>query len=433
MCDFEEISRKRARRFFKIKNLKLPIDIEKIINEYADLEEDFIPYEVDAICINRRDRPLIIIKKNVSESRRRFTLAHELGHIQIPWHTGMLSCHTDDGEKIDSSKYYQMEREANIFAAELLMPRDWLRDLVNLKKNQDLKELIDIICEQAQVSFTAALYNLINILPIGYIIYIENKKENYSHKKITGTLIRPVFLSSEDGVDFEWIRFNSYQNGIIQQELLNVYWYKYKNILNGKVIDSCIEKLSRKYSLSNLLVDIIDTNNFSIAINLRLVVDKLPPGYIFKIIFIPTETYSYLVSDETYVYPKGIGEENIDNWYNGYCQDSGVYKEKNIIIKWWYFKTTFDFQLNNDDKRNSKIILSNIINNCCLEDDRKSIFSTVNGIFGSLNNNRSKMEPEQFYNILRQKFLGKENLEPVIEHTDFNQFLVKKTLELYKK
>ncbi|WP_052090538.1 ImmA/IrrE family metallo-endopeptidase [Desulfosporosinus sp. HMP52] len=424
----EEIARKRARRFFQVKNLSLPVDIEKIVKEYADIEEDYIPYDGDAICINREGRPLIILRKNVSENRKRFTLAHELGHIQIPYHTGMLSCHTNDGVRIDSSKYYQMEREADTFAAELLMPQSWLRELVNMKTNIiDMKRLINIICEQAQVSFSAAVYNLINVLPKGFIIYLENKIEDYYQRK-SGDTLQPVFLKD----DLEWVSFNSLQNGFIEHEILNVYWFFYKDILDEEVIDSCIRKYLEKYKLSKVLNEIINMQNYSIAFSLRLLLDKLPSGYIMKILFKPTETYDYLTSLETYVYPPRL--ENLDNWYNEYCQDSGKYEDKNLQIKWWYFKTSFDLKLNIEDKRDSRTILKNIIDNWHLEiESKRRVYGIVNGIIGSLNNNRNKFEREQFYSILKQKFLGIEELIFVIEHRDFNQYLVKKTLELYEK
>jgi len=431
MCNFEELSRKRARRFFTVKNLTLPVDIENIVKDYADVEEDFIPCDGDAICINNKGRPLIVLRKNVPDGRKRFTLAHELGHIQIPWHIGMLSCHTDEDDKIDLSNYYQMEREANIFAAELLMPQSWLKDLVDMKKDLDIKELLDIISEQAQVSFSAALYNLINVIPIGYILYIENKKQNYYQRKTTGNSVQPVFLYDENNIDFEWIAFNSYQDGTIKHEILNVYWYKYKNILNDNVIDISIKNFLKEYNLSDVLMDIIDINNSSVAFTLKLLLDKLMSGYIVKILFIPTGTYNYLVSPETYVNPKGIKEKDVDDWYDKYCEISGEYKEKSILIRWWYFKTAFDFHTNND-KRDSKLILKIIINDYYSGDERKSIYGRVNGIIGNLNNGRSKMELDQFYSILRQKFLGYENLQLITSHKDFNQFLVKKTLELYK-
>lgn len=126
-----ELARKRARLFFQYHKLSLPVDIEKILNSYASVEETYIPIEGDAICINNIEMPHIIIKSNMSPYRKRFTYAHELAHLQIPSHTGMISCTTEFSDSIDMSAYYKMEQEANAFAAELLMPSDWLASLIS--------------------------------------------------------------------------------------------------------------------------------------------------------------------------------------------------------------------------------------------------------------------------------------------------------------
>jgi hypothetical protein len=65
----------------------------------------------------------IMIKEGQSPGQRRFTIAHELGHFAIPDHAdvGMRHCLEEDltGVRVQA----EVEREANEFAAELLMPR----------------------------------------------------------------------------------------------------------------------------------------------------------------------------------------------------------------------------------------------------------------------------------------------------------------------
>lgn len=64
---------------------------------------------------NGRDIFIVLYNDNIKNSRRRnFTLAHEVGHICLG--------HDDDGPV--------QEREANAFAAQLLLPRVLLRELV---------------------------------------------------------------------------------------------------------------------------------------------------------------------------------------------------------------------------------------------------------------------------------------------------------------
>ena len=68
---------------------------------------------------------LIELNPSFAETAKRFSIAHELGH-RILAHSG---CGTDPGQ----------EREANIFAAELLMPLGLVK--AALKRTRRLSEL----------------------------------------------------------------------------------------------------------------------------------------------------------------------------------------------------------------------------------------------------------------------------------------------------
>ncbi|MGY3172093.1 hypothetical protein ACVWYU_001467 [Pseudomonas sp. TE12234] len=115
-----------ANRVLAINKLTPPYDLEQLARQYGDLEFHDFPFAVDGITIGigGEARPKILINVTIPVTRRKFTLAHEIGHIVIPWHTGTIVTHIDPGE-VDFA-YMQMEAEANRFAAELLMPTDWL-------------------------------------------------------------------------------------------------------------------------------------------------------------------------------------------------------------------------------------------------------------------------------------------------------------------
>jgi Zn-dependent peptidase ImmA (M78 family) len=70
---------------------------------------------------------LIQLNANDVPARRRFTLAHEVGHwvCQVQEGRGApLMCRAED---VDPGTDRTLEREANIFAAELLMPEPAVR------------------------------------------------------------------------------------------------------------------------------------------------------------------------------------------------------------------------------------------------------------------------------------------------------------------
>ncbi|UFH49200.1 ImmA/IrrE family metallo-endopeptidase [Pseudomonas sp. KNUC1026] len=117
---------KMARGVLALRNLLPPFDLDALAAEYAELEYLNLPYDVDGITIGigRPEKPRILVNDAAPPTRRKFTLAHELGHIVIPWHTRTIVSHLNP-HQADAS-YLRMEAEANRFAAELLMPSDWL-------------------------------------------------------------------------------------------------------------------------------------------------------------------------------------------------------------------------------------------------------------------------------------------------------------------
>jgi Zn-dependent peptidase ImmA (M78 family) len=71
------------------------------------------------------------VNANDTRARRRFTLAHEVGHWICQCLEGRgapLMCRAVD---VDPATDRTLEREANIFAAELLMPESAVRSAVN--------------------------------------------------------------------------------------------------------------------------------------------------------------------------------------------------------------------------------------------------------------------------------------------------------------
>ena len=125
---------------------------------------------VDGVTLNLKQpgkKPHIIINETISDTRKRFTLAHELGHVLIPWHTGMIVDEIDVPDGAANADYSEIEAEANRFAAELLMPTKWTREQV--EKDADPLKVSKIISEVANVSLQAASLKLIASLSKGYV------------------------------------------------------------------------------------------------------------------------------------------------------------------------------------------------------------------------------------------------------------------------
>ena len=102
----------------------LPVPVESIAEDLLGLtieEHDDLPVSGMLVPAERR---IVVNGREARESpgRRRFTLAHELGHWVCQCLNGATTpvyCRSAD---LDPAVDRSAEREANIFAAELLMP-----------------------------------------------------------------------------------------------------------------------------------------------------------------------------------------------------------------------------------------------------------------------------------------------------------------------
>lgn len=153
---------KMAARLLKRHGLAPPYDLENLVSTYGDLQYTLFPFEADGITIGigGESKPQVLINSNAVSTRMKFTLAHELGHIIIPWHTGTIVSHIEDHDS--DFEYQEMESEANQFAAELLIPRAWLLGLQN--DFSSLEDLITHVLEATGASRDAALIKIFNTL-----------------------------------------------------------------------------------------------------------------------------------------------------------------------------------------------------------------------------------------------------------------------------
>jgi Zn-dependent peptidase ImmA (M78 family) len=113
--------------------------------------------------IESNGESLIIINRNHPPARKRFTVAHELGHFRL--HSGD-QIHVDDVASAttvhfrdsDASKAIKLkEIEANQFAAELLMPTDEIQSFMADKQRSgmDIEICIEELAKKYLVSIPA--------------------------------------------------------------------------------------------------------------------------------------------------------------------------------------------------------------------------------------------------------------------------------------
>ncbi|MGA0242093.1 MAG: ImmA/IrrE family metallo-endopeptidase [Candidatus Marinamargulisbacteria bacterium] len=121
-----------------------------------------LPHNISGIIENTLNEKNIFINKEHMPTRQRFSLAHELGHHFLDHFT--TEAHKDtttifrrEGEVLP------IDREANRFAAELLMPSAFLRKEIALTKKEIDHDVLEDLARTFQVSVIALTYRLQNL------------------------------------------------------------------------------------------------------------------------------------------------------------------------------------------------------------------------------------------------------------------------------
>jgi len=188
-----------ARCLIEKYKLSPPIDIESLLRRYADLAFENIPFEgVDGISLNLKvigKTTRVIVNNKMSQIRQRFTMAHELGHVIIPWHVGTIIDHAKPEETRETSHYWKIEAEANAFAAELLMPFSYIEDV--LANTKDLANANGMLSRECQVSPIASAKRLASFVPKNIVYAYERSGITEFSGRTEGTIANALSWSGQ--------------------------------------------------------------------------------------------------------------------------------------------------------------------------------------------------------------------------------------------
>ena len=129
----------------KVNITKPPVPIEKIAELFSIkiIQYPAFPDNISGTIIEQNGSVVIGVNSNHAEIRKRFTIAHEIGHF--------LAGHDLADQIIDDvyDKATDKEKVANKLAAELLMPKHLLE--IDIKSKLDIPKLAKIynVSEQA--------------------------------------------------------------------------------------------------------------------------------------------------------------------------------------------------------------------------------------------------------------------------------------------
>ena len=134
------------------------LNIEEVIKTFPDIELREEPLQSNYSGYFRYENGKWVIGVNMlhHKNRRRFTLAHELGHYIL---------HKEKNVDIVDTTFFRnnetdsIEYIANEFASKLLMPEDEVRNFIDIQGIKNIGEL----AEKFEVSASAMKYRIISL------------------------------------------------------------------------------------------------------------------------------------------------------------------------------------------------------------------------------------------------------------------------------
>lgn len=162
-----------AKLVAKSKTTQPPVPVEAIAGDLGiQVSKREVENSVSGFLYRNASQRKAVIGVNGSHppNRQRFTIAHELGHFLL--HVGDVAVHIDDPVKHRDERSAKgtdvQEIESNLFAAELLMPIDFLRGDLHRFGTLDLldEQKIESLAKRYRVSPHAMA---IRLSSLGYV------------------------------------------------------------------------------------------------------------------------------------------------------------------------------------------------------------------------------------------------------------------------
>ena len=190
---------------------RFPVDCRGIAEGFGiKVHGDNLEKEFEGGLFIDSDIKAIIYNKNIAERGRiNFTIGHELGHYFLHRNCGNLQCSFTELGDFGTNQIHSanIEREANCFAVELLMPAfDFIK---SSKGSAPSVSLLAALAERYQTSLTATAYRMVELAhqPLALVIVKGGRVHQYwrneQMKETTlwlrkGELIPSIDLSKEN-------------------------------------------------------------------------------------------------------------------------------------------------------------------------------------------------------------------------------------------
>lgn len=151
--------------------LTVPVPLEKV-TQHLNVTVRQVPYEGELAGMIMKTSSGIFVGVNSlhSRSRQRFTIAHEVGHLVLHNFDLHIDTHFPVKRRDETSSLAidPEEIEANRFAAELLMPKEFVaQDILEREIDFENDDDIEVLARRYQVSRQAMTLRISNLIRFG--------------------------------------------------------------------------------------------------------------------------------------------------------------------------------------------------------------------------------------------------------------------------
>ncbi len=418
----ENLVRKIAQRVLKRYKLAPPIDVKEIIRKRGiQYSEENLGTNADGYSDLRDSELKIIVNSQIEyEPRKIFTIAHELGHIFISWHDDITLCMTDN-EFVEHNMLDIQEREANVFASELLMPTKWVEDILKEIGQDNMRKLVETLTDRAKTSIMASFYALENAMESGHVFFVSG------HSPFVKKFIAGNFKGFNlYGYDLQ----EAYEYVADKKEHFSIGYYEvFHYILPRCPSDNTIRNaFLEKNKIIEVFEKIFGHDYSAWIVWAEKIINMLPQIYVgflyqnenllrcyrnenSEVVLNYREKTSLIQDCDTFGYV-----------YESVSVDDGIYM---IFIKEPSYQMPTKRKYHGDSRTLIKMILSDLYY------DAKSISNAsyrINGIIGSALSHKSDMSTPNIYNLLQKK-LRRLDLVDFVEDERFNEFVFIKAIE----
>lgn len=413
--------RKIAQRVIMKYKLHPPIDMGKIIrNKGITYVEDNLGTNGDGYSDLRDSDLKIVLNSAIQyEPRKRFTLAHELGHIFISWHSDVTLCRTDD-EYAEHNKLDIQEHEANIFASEILMPTEWVKEMLAVNGNRGLEYNIKQLCNIANTSIMACFYAMENAMKSGNVIVV--RRDLFCPKKFISDRRMTLYFQGYDEYDV-------FDSLCLYKEEFDIGSYQVSHYIFPECPTSeQIETAFRTQGNIENALQFVFGNNFNAWCCWMEVVLNQISQICNAYLFAGNECIKHYINKKSIMQLYHSNKQDLINECKLFEYD---FYEVNFENDWTMLLVKEPFYTIDENVSyfDSRLLIKEILRELYVEEKAiKTINCKINGIIGSALSNRDSMAKEEIYNLLNIR-LRRIDIAEFVFHRKFEKFVYSKSVE----